>query len=47
MVEIYCKLIINKRRTFDRVPDIFKDEVESKLEELGYNTDGDPITMKE
>lgn len=47
MVEIYCKLIINKRRTFDRVPDIFKDEVELKLRELGYDTDGDPITTGE
>lgn len=47
MVEIYYKLIINKRRTFDQVPDIFKDEVESKLEELGYNIDGDPIATEE
>lgn len=47
MVEIYCKLIINKRRTFDRVPDIFKNEVESKLNELGYDTNGDLIITEE
>lgn len=47
MVEIYCKLIINKRRTFDRVPDIFKNEVKSKLNELGYDTNGDLIITEE
>lgn len=41
MVEIYCKLIIAKRRTFDKVPDIFKDEVKAKLSELGYDINGD------
>ena len=43
MVEIYCKLIIAKRRTFDQVPDNFKVTVEARLRELGYNTNGDPI----
>ena len=43
MVEIYCKLIISKRRTFDQVPDVFKMDVEDRLEELGYDTDGNPI----
>lgn len=47
MVDVYCKLIISKRRTFDRVPDVFKDEVESKLIELGYDTNGDPIVTGE
>lgn len=47
MVEIYCKLIISKRRTFDRVPDNFKNEVETKLFELGYDTNGDIIAMEE
>lgn len=47
MVDVYCKLIINKRRTFDRVPDVFKDEVELKLRELGYDTDGNPIVIGE
>lgn len=43
MVELYCQLIIAKRRTFDKVPDNFKDEVKGKLKELGYDTNGDPI----
>lgn len=43
MVEIYCKLIITKRRIFDKVPDNFKVEVEERLRELGYDTNGDPI----
>lgn len=47
MIEIYCKLIIGKRRTFDRVPDNFKAEVEARLRELGYDTNGDPITVEE
>ena len=40
MVEIYCKLIIEKRRSFDRVPDAFKSKVETRLKELGYDTNG-------
>lgn len=47
MIEIYCKLIISKRRTFDRVPDNFKAEVEARLRELGYDTNGDPIAVEE
>lgn len=47
MVEIYCKLIIGKRRTFDRVPDNFKMEVEARLKELGYDTNGDLLVSGE
>lgn len=47
MIEIYCKLIIGKRRTFDRVPENFKVDVESRLVELGYDTNGDPIDTEE
>lgn len=43
MIEVYCKLIIAKRRTFDAIPDEFKERVENRLIELGYNTNGDPI----
>ena len=43
MVEIYVKLIVNKRRTFDQIPYKFKAEVEAKLEEYGYDTNGDLI----
>lgn len=44
MIEIYCKLIIGKRRTFDQVPDNFKAGVEARLIELGYTPSGDSIT---
>lgn len=47
MVEIYCKLIISKRRTFDDTPANFKDGVEARLKELGYDTNGDPIATGE
>lgn len=43
MIEVYCTLIINKRRTFDRVPDKFKMDVQARLVELGYDTNGNPI----
>lgn len=43
MIEIYCKLIIAKRRTFDSVPERFKNEVKNRLAELGYNTNGDKL----
>lgn len=46
MIEVYCKLIISKRRTFDRVPDNFKNEVEVRLRELGYDTNGDPLVTE-
>lgn len=47
MIEIYCKLIMNKRRTFDRVPDDFKENVKMRLKELGYDTNGDRIVSEE
>ena len=47
MIEIYCKLIIGKRRTFDRVPDEFKMDVENRLKELGYDTNGDKIAAED
>ena len=40
MVEIYCKLIIAKRRTFENIPDVFKNDVKARLTELGYDTNG-------
>ena len=43
MVNLYATLIINKRRTFDQVPEKFKADVEAKLLEYGYDTNGDPI----
>ncbi len=43
MIDMYCKLIIHKRRSFDRVPESLKDDVELRLAELGYNKNGDPV----
>lgn len=43
MVNLYCTLIINKRRTFDQIPNNFKVAVEERLKELGYDKNGDPI----
>lgn len=43
MAEIYVKLILNKRRIFDQVPEKFKAEVEAKLREYGYDTNGAPL----
>lgn len=43
MVNLYATLIINKRRTFGQVPEKFKADVEAKLLEYGYDTNGDPI----
>ena len=43
MVEIYCKLIIGKRRDFASIPENFKDAVETRLKELGYDIKGEPI----
>lgn len=46
MVNLYCALIINKRRNFSQIPDNFKVAVEARLAELGYDTNGEPITTE-
>lgn len=43
MVNVYCTLIINKRRTFDQVPERFQSEVEAELAKRGYDTNGDKL----
>lgn len=43
MIEMYCKLIIAGRRSFDKIPDEFKEEVEERLLEKGYDTNGRTI----
>lgn len=43
MVNLYCTLIINKRRTIDQVPDNFKNLVEARLAELGYDLAGNEL----
>ena len=45
MIEIYCKLIINKRRSFDAVPSDFKEAVKMRLTELGYDVNGNPVEL--
>lgn len=47
MVELYTRLIINKRRTFDQIPAKFQADVEARLIEYGYDTNGDPIVEEE
>lgn len=46
MVGIYCKLIIAKLRDFNQIPDDFKSKVEERLRELGYDTNGDAVTVE-
>ena len=43
MIEIYCKLIINKRRSIDKIPEEFREDVEFRLAELGYDENGELI----
>lgn len=47
MVDLYAKLIINKRRRIDTIPEKLQDSVKERLKELGYNTNGDLLTMEE
>lgn len=47
MVNLYCTLIINKRKKFDEVPASLQDAVESRLRELGYDTNGDKLVSEE
>ena len=43
MVNIYCTLIINKRRSFDDIRVDFKEKVKARLKELGYDQNGDKL----
>lgn len=43
MVEIYVKLIINGRRTFERVPVNLQQAVKNELEAAGLGVDGKPF----
>lgn len=43
MVNLYTTLIINKRRTFNQVPDKFKAAVKADLEALGLDENGNPV----
>ena len=43
MVDLYVALIINGRRTFDKVPSKFKEAVRAELEALALDENGYPI----
>ena len=43
MVSLYCTLIINKRRSFNQVPEGIQNEVREKLMAMGYDINGDPV----
>lgn len=43
MVALYVALIINGRRTFDQVPEKFKDAVREDLAALGLDENGNPV----
>lgn len=43
MVNIYCTLIINKRRNFDDIREDFKEKVKARLKELGYDQNGNKL----
>ena len=45
MVDLYRKLIITKRKTFAYVPDVFKTQVAAKLQSMGYDTKGNPLSQ--
>lgn len=43
MVALYVALIINGRRTFEQVPNKFKDAVREDLTALGLDENGNPV----
>ncbi len=47
MVELYCKLIIAKRKNFQQIPDNLKPDVENRLKGLGYDTNGDTLAKED
>lgn len=47
MIELYCTLIINKRRTIDQIPEKFRQEVIEHLKKQGYDSNGDYTIVPE
>lgn len=43
MVELYAILIINEKRTIDRVPAKLRDDVRAVLEAAGLDENGKPL----
>lgn len=46
MIEVYVKLIINGRRSFEQVPDNLKEDVKNRLTELGYDQNGELLVVE-
>ena len=42
MIELYTTLIIYHRRSFDSIPDRYKESVKANLAMKGYDTNGNP-----
>ena len=45
VVDLYVALIIADRRTFEQVPDRYKEEVKADLLALGLDENGNPIVL--
>lgn len=43
MVDLYCVLIVNGRRTFDQVPKKLQPAVKAQLAAMGLDENGNPI----
>lgn len=47
MVELYVVLIINGRRKFSSIREELRNDVERRLRELGYDTNGKELASEE
>lgn len=45
MAELYARLIVAKKRTYESVPTNLKKEVKKILKSWGYDEHGDPIEV--
>lgn len=45
MVALYVALVINGRRSFDQIPDKFKEAVFEDLSALGLDREGNPLPL--
>lgn len=47
MVDLYVALIIAGRRTFEQIPQRYKEAVRADLLALGLDENGNPLTLPE
>lgn len=47
MIDLYVALIINGRRTIDKVPSKYKEHVLTELSALGIDGYGNPIAQRD